>query len=911
MGITLIQPSMSAGELSQELFGRVDTEHYQLGLALARNFLVDYHGGISNRPGSLHVSIVESPVRHIPFERSATVTYMLEFEQNKIRILQGGEYITTDGFNLVELETPYLTEELEHIRFIQSVDVMTLFHGDHPIYQVKHFSRENWTFEEFTTKSGPYEPVNIDESKRMWATGQTGTVSLLSNFDVFEPDMVGRHVYLEASGSLFTKSWIQRMVASVGSTCYYAGNYYVCTSARSNSLTGDTPPTHTRGERWDGPDQDIPNDNDDHYIGIKWRYSNSGYGELKIIQYISPTEVIAEVTVELPKDVINAKAVATQTWTFTRELYQERFNLSPTPSTFEQGAFSMEFGVYPNFGLKPLNREGNWYVLDFWGTPQLVINEQPGWTAGDGNEASFTLKRTGAAAINQYTYKWAFDSFSDDNGYPKCGTYYSNRLCLGGSKKFSQNIWMSKDDSYNDFGSGIPLLAEDSLSINVAGVKLSEVEHLLPLNALLSFTSGSIWAVNPGESKRVLADDPPPIDAQSYRGCSHIAPLLTGNEALYVQNGGKTVREIQYDYLSNSFADINLCVRASHLFRNKKIVSWAYAPEPYHLIWVVFDDGSAATLTYMKEQRVWGWTSHETQGKYLTVSAVEETDRTAVYFSVLRDDGKIHVEYLADRNITDVKDSMFLDDGVTVDARINDTITLTGGVEWKHPEKITVTSENDSLGAISVGRELIIQFEGENYRFKVLAFDPVEKALTVRIEQVLPEGMREKPLDQWGMFEPTIYDLEHLAGMEVHAVVDGMYAGEYTVDEQGSIELDTAGLVVHIGLLYKSRAKTLPIDLQTQQLATAKNIPKAIEKVNIELYNSYGGSAGTKLGSMYDIKVRDYEDYGAPVSAMNGIAEVDVSSSYDNTAQLYIEQDKPLPFTVLSIIPKVDFGEDD
>ncbi|WP_259556272.1 hypothetical protein [Vibrio harveyi] len=129
----------------------------------------------------------------------------------------------------------------------------------------------------------------------MWTNGQTGTISLYSDFDAFTPEMVGRHIYLEATGSFFTKSWIQRMVAKVGDVVYYAGNYYECTDARSNSLTGDSPPVHTEGERWDGPDQDIPNDNDDHYIGIKWRYSNSGFGEVKITKYVSPREVEAEV----------------------------------------------------------------------------------------------------------------------------------------------------------------------------------------------------------------------------------------------------------------------------------------------------------------------------------------------------------------------------------------------------------------------------------------------------------------------------------------------------------------------------------------------------------------------------------------------------------------------------------------
>ena len=47
----IIQPSFAKGEIAPELFGRVDTAMYQIGLATARNMIVHTYGGISNRPG--------------------------------------------------------------------------------------------------------------------------------------------------------------------------------------------------------------------------------------------------------------------------------------------------------------------------------------------------------------------------------------------------------------------------------------------------------------------------------------------------------------------------------------------------------------------------------------------------------------------------------------------------------------------------------------------------------------------------------------------------------------------------------------------------------------------------------------------------------------------------------------------
>ena len=48
----LIQYAYVSGEISPTLYSRSDLEKYDLGLALARDYFVDYRGGISTRPGS-------------------------------------------------------------------------------------------------------------------------------------------------------------------------------------------------------------------------------------------------------------------------------------------------------------------------------------------------------------------------------------------------------------------------------------------------------------------------------------------------------------------------------------------------------------------------------------------------------------------------------------------------------------------------------------------------------------------------------------------------------------------------------------------------------------------------------------------------------------------------------------------
>ncbi|MFZ3536274.1 hypothetical protein LCS78_16990 [Vibrio harveyi] len=451
----------------------------------------------------------------------------------------------------------------------------------------------------------------------------------------------------------------------------------------------------------------------------------------------------------------------------------------------------------------------------------------------------------------------------------------------------------------------MPLLAEDSLTLNVSGVRLSEINHLLPLNALLAFTSGGVWAVSPTESKRVLATDPPAIDVQSYNGCNFVAPLTTGNEALYLQRGQQIVREINYDFNSASFADVNLCVRSSHIFKTRRVISWAYAKSPYCLIWCVFDDGTAASLTYMKEQQVWGWTTHETNGKYLTVSSVDEEDRSAVYFSVLRD-GKIHVEYQADRNIIDVVDSFFFDDGITIDNRANGTLVISGGDKWQYPESVQLASSEDYFDPSMDGKSISIKDDDDVYMLLITGVTDAKNA-TAKLEQSLPEHLRNIDISEWGLIINEISGLDHLEGETVGVLMDGMDNGKYVV-QGGKITPKVSGLVAHTGLPFRSLARTLPIEVQTKYTATTKTKVKSVNSVSLELYDSYGGAAGTTINSMYDIKQRLYENYVSPVEPRTGLGQVDVSSSYNNDGQIYFMQDAPLPFNVLSVIPEVEIG---
>lgn len=85
--------SFAAGEITPELFGRVDLDQFQTGLALCRNFITLPHGPAMNRSGFAYVletALGGRRCRIIPFTYSITQTMVLEFGHGYIRFHTGG-----------------------------------------------------------------------------------------------------------------------------------------------------------------------------------------------------------------------------------------------------------------------------------------------------------------------------------------------------------------------------------------------------------------------------------------------------------------------------------------------------------------------------------------------------------------------------------------------------------------------------------------------------------------------------------------------------------------------------------------------------------------------------------------------------------------------------------------------------
>jgi len=138
--VSIINTNFTAGELSEDLFGRVDINKYNNGAATIENFIVQPHGGINRRPGTMFVKEIKdssAQTRLVEFEFSTTQAYVIEFGnlycrfyRNQGVVLEANQTITgataTDPVQITIASHPFSNgDEI----YIASVGGMTELNG--------------------------------------------------------------------------------------------------------------------------------------------------------------------------------------------------------------------------------------------------------------------------------------------------------------------------------------------------------------------------------------------------------------------------------------------------------------------------------------------------------------------------------------------------------------------------------------------------------------------------------------------------------------------------------------------------------------------------------------------------------------------------------------------------------------
>jgi hypothetical protein len=171
---------------------------------------------------------------------------------------------------------------------------------------------------------------------------------------------------------------------------------------------------------------------------------------------------------------------------------------------------------------------------------------------------------------------------------------------------------------------------------------------------------------------------------------------------LYVQEKGKKIRELGYEFSSDKYGGNDLSIMSEHLFTDKNITEMSYASEPYGIVWCIRDDGVLLGLTYQRAHQVWGWHQHHTDGLYESTAVISEDSRDAPYFIVNRTIGgatKRYIERMEPRFTDDAVNSFFVDSGLTFDGAPS---TVISGLEHLEGEAIAALADGNEVKGLTV-----------------------------------------------------------------------------------------------------------------------------------------------------------------------------------------------------------------
>lgn len=572
--IYISQLAFTTGEVSPDVSSRFDLEQYKSALLEAENVVIRPYGAVAKRQGSQYVGQVKY---------SDKPTRLFEFTtntNNSFMLEFGDKYIRVWNYGIytgIEVTTPFTSDILFDLNCNQSGDVMFICSGKYPIQTLSRYSDTDWRMSTYKLTEQPYDEINTDNGHTLTVNGDTIT----STKDLFTQDMVGSVIqiayYVEAvhtksAGEVVEKKVKRYMQPQRTEKTYNNINYNV------GAYSTDTE--------------------------LSWKFTTHGTWEGTVKLQISNNDG--------------------QTWKDYRTYTSKNdYNVTDT-GKIEAGArlkyiSDIKGGsVNCDLSIMPFTQYGIVEIKSVTDAKNAKVNVLNGIKEGEPS------------------HQWKLGSWNRGRGYPKLCTFYQDRFVVAATDSKPNYIWFSRTGDYPNFGveKVEGTITDDSaITLPVINRKMCEIRHLVPANDLIILTSGNEWIVR---GDKTITPTNCNLKTQTQRGALSCEPQFIGNRCVFVQERGGTVRDMGYSYESDNYTGQDLTLFVKTLVKGHVAVTSAYAQDPDSIIYYVRDDGQLNCLTYIPEQKVYGWSHFVTNGKYRYVESVAEGEQDTIYFVVDR-----------------------------------------------------------------------------------------------------------------------------------------------------------------------------------------------------------------------------------------------------------------------------------
>lgn len=393
----------------------------------------------------------------------------------------------------------------------------------------------------------------------------------------------------------------------------------------------------------------------------------------------------------------------------------------------------------------------------------------------------------------------------------------------------AQNAWDNTPIAWTDAGTGDHTITLQGTSCSGASCamiysllsqQVNEIQWMSSGKHLMFGTTGAEYKLSASSLDEAVTATNIKIVVQSTYGSADLSALTVKDSVLYIQRGGRKLREMAYSLERDSYVSPDMTQLAEHM--TKSGIKWmAYAPEPYSIVWFGRVDGTLIGMTYARDNETVAWHKHPTEGTFEYGSTIPSTTT-----------GNYELWVVTNRTIngSPVKYIEVLQDGFPQDGVLEDAFFVDAGYTY----------------------------------------------------------------DVAGVPISTVTDLAYLEGKTVSVLADGVVFSK--VVTSGSITLDAAADKIHLGLPYTSILQTMRYS-GNDASGTMQGQPKRINKAVARLLNAKQFKYAQTTSNMME---RTFD------SLYTGDVELDMTGGTNREGYVTIKNDKPLPITVIAIIPEVN-----
>ncbi len=743
--VSKVIQSFNAGELSPLMDARIDQEKYDSGCRVLENAISLIYGGAKRRPGTEFIArqhTSSAVARCIAFERSVINTYILGFENQRIRVFKGDADATTlgdriyeteidvdaitlpsgsevivstdgvhgyrtgdtvkftsiggttelnglefvitfsdsDDFTLdgtdgddfttftsggtakkvLEIHSPYLTADLRDLKVEHSADVMFIDHDDYEPRKLSRTSDTAWTLEASDIGTGPFRDQNTDTSKTIAVAeigggglGVGASVTLTAagtNNTPFDNSTTTGHLPNESTTAITafadyngTVPGTTKVTAGThgltsddnvrisGTTSYNgqfqitkidANDFHIPFTFVADDATGEVVDVTAKAQTGalfkivyaSGiPSQagalDTGNLNNTHTalevpLGITWDFITEGtWGTAADSATVvlersydggSNFEILATKT-----SAANSNIITSGTEEFANALYRARVSEAGGDNSICSSQVS----------IRDTSRTG---IVELTAVASTT-------------SATATVRRALGLATDTAvaaTHRFSEGSWSNKRGWPKTVSISpEDRLVYAGNPTEPLTVWGSRISDFTDYLSGGDLDTDPYIFTLVGSGQQNEIQWSVPKRSLVFGTVGGEHIFGASNIDEALTPTNVQAKLQTTYGSRNIRAEIVNQAILFVQRGGKKIREFLFNFKEDAHKADDLTVFAEHI-TGTGIVDIAFQRNPNPILWCVRADGEIAIMSYERDQNIFSWSRIVTNGVYESVCVI-------------------------------------------------------------------------------------------------------------------------------------------------------------------------------------------------------------------------------------------------------------------------------------------------